>query len=250
MRLDDLRIAVVVAHPDDETLGLGGLMLLPLDITFLCVTDGAPFNMSDAHKAGFPDRESYARARREELNHALSLTNLPKIRVRHLEIPDQQAAFQLHRVRALLDEHLSDISPHLVFTHPFEGGHPDHDATAYAVHHAKISAAVIEFTSYHLRDGQLVHGEFLFTGDGEIVCLKLGPRALALKRRMIECFTSQLDFILGLFDGEEHFRVAPAYDFRCRPHAGPLFYETWDSGMTWDRWLECVERTHLPSTAA
>ena len=40
-----------------------------------------------------------------------------------------------------------------VITHPYEGGHPDHDACAFAaraaVRHSANKAKLMEFTSYH-----------------------------------------------------------------------------------------------------
>jgi hypothetical protein len=46
------------------------------------------------------------------------------------------------------------IKPDIVFTHPYEGGHPDHDFTAFAVHAAcrltkSTKSVIAEFASYN-----------------------------------------------------------------------------------------------------
>lgn len=73
-------VAVIVAHPDDETVGAGAHLARTreseLGPTIIHVTDGAPRNMSDALAAGFTTREDYARARRRELLAALNLAGI------------------------------------------------------------------------------------------------------------------------------------------------------------------------------
>src|SRR5579875_3277243 len=64
-------VAVVVAHPDDEAVGLGGRLAYFDRLTLIHVTDGAPLDMSDARKAQFATREAYAEARAKELDAAL-----------------------------------------------------------------------------------------------------------------------------------------------------------------------------------
>jgi LmbE family N-acetylglucosaminyl deacetylase len=229
-------VAVIVAHPDDETLGLGGQFGNNWNLTFIYTTDGAPRYREDAR--------DYADIRRKELRCALKLAGLKQFAILESGIADQEAAFRLQRLIDYLANELRELRPDAIFTHPFEGGHADHDATALAVRQAVNavcpSTPVIEFTSYHARAGQLVCGEFLIDSDGEMLSIRLSPQAYALKRRTIECFATQRHFIDSLYDCRERFRKAPHYDFARRPHPGPLFYETWDSGMTWEQWLGCI----------
>jgi LmbE family N-acetylglucosaminyl deacetylase len=65
------RTVLVVAHPDDETLGCGALLARFADLTIIHVTDGAPRRGDDAARAGFSSPDAYAEARRRELREAL-----------------------------------------------------------------------------------------------------------------------------------------------------------------------------------
>ncbi|MDQ3558244.1 MAG: PIG-L family deacetylase, partial [Pseudomonadota bacterium] len=129
-----VRLAVVVAHPDDETIGCGSLLARSNDVTVMHVTDGAPRNLLDAQKLGFGNAEAYAQARRGELEAAMALAGLPADRLIWLGWSDQEASLHLVDIAHDLSRRLSGTD--IVLTHAFEGGHPDHDATAFATHAA------------------------------------------------------------------------------------------------------------------
>lgn len=152
---------------------------------------------------------------------------------------DQEAAAELvtlvRRVRALLDA----LRPGRVVTHPYEGGHPDHDAAALVVHAALAlgpgpGPRLVEMTSYHASpDGALATGEFL--GDAAVRSLTLAPAERATKRRMLACFVGQRRTLAPFGVHVERFRPAPAYDFTRPPHEGAPWYERmgWASGPRW-----------------
>src|SRR4051812_11232063 len=72
----DAPMAVVVAHPDDETIGVGALLALFRRLLLIHVTDGAPRNLHDAQATGFATCGDYAAARRRELVSALRAGNV------------------------------------------------------------------------------------------------------------------------------------------------------------------------------
>src|SRR4051794_11208733 len=61
-RLEAFDIAVIVAHPDDETISCGAQLGRLQGVTLIVVSDGAPRNLIDAHAHGFSAAEEYALA--------------------------------------------------------------------------------------------------------------------------------------------------------------------------------------------
>ena len=225
---ENSRIVVVAAHPDDETIGMGGQLASLANVTLLHVTDGSPRRR--------PVWKHYAQTRRAELLRAASLAGIPPERCTEIGLPDQEACRHLVELSCHLSRLFDELKPEVIFTHPFEGGHPDHDATAFAVHHA-TAARIVEFSSYHRgAHGDVETGCFLPHTAG--VSIPLTREQKSLKRRMLDCFATQRE-TLGWFRVDcECFRRAPAYDFTRPPHAGRLFYESFDwgcDGVEWHR---------------
>src|SRR5258708_4381982 len=164
-----LRLLIVVAHPDDEAIGAGALLAHYPDATIAHLTDGGGLGEGAAQSRGYRSREEYADTRRREVVACLSLIGIPPSRVRSLGIPDGAAGQRLvASCRAIMDL-MDDVDPDVVLTHPYEGGHSDHDAAAFGVHlaagllrrdgeHAPI---ILELTSYHHANGRRVRGRFL-----------------------------------------------------------------------------------------
>lgn len=235
-----MRVLVIVAHADDETLGCFSILSNPAhEVHVIHVTDSAPRDLAYARRAGFSDRESYFAARQAETHAALRVAGVTLDRYRCLGIPDLEAPFHWDEVRALVKEFPADR----VYTHAFEGGHPDHDAVALGV--AKAGRPdVWEFPLYHAQGADFVPQSFLEGAASEVVVLD--AQARAAKRRSLECFVSQ-QRVIGMFPlAQELFRPQRNYDFTQPPHPGELYYERRKLGFTWAEWREATaKRTTL-----
>jgi LmbE family N-acetylglucosaminyl deacetylase len=241
--VDAAGVILVVAHPDDEVIGAGGQLARLLGAGVLYVTDGAPRAVGHALAAGYPTREAYAQARRREAEEALALAGIPPERIYGLAIADQQASTVLAELTRRLARFFLEHPVHVVFTHAYEGGHPDHDATAFAVHGACALIArggghaleILEMAGYHAGSHGLSTHAFL-PNDGEPLTIELDAAQRNLKRRMLACHVSQSRMLSHFGVEVERFRPAPRYDFAAPPHAGGLWYEQFNWGITGALW--------------
>jgi len=243
------RSLVIAAHPDDEVIGMGGHLPV-FNGVIIHVTDGAPEN----NTAGFKTGKEYSEARRGELLAAMDLAGIEAARCIAFGLMDQKAMFGLHDLTLRIAAFVDASRPSTIFTHPYEGGHPDHDSCAFAVNSAiKLLSKegseplrVLEFTSYHAGpDGMEM--DFLPNSISPIHVLPLSKEQATLKKRMAECFVTQQDMIRRFPIEVERFREAPDYDFFQPPHLGALLYEGFNWGVSGKQWrqLACDARRSL-----
>jgi N-acetylglucosamine malate deacetylase 2 len=236
---------IVVAHPDDETIGMGAQLSRFEDALLVLVTDGAPRDGRDAAAHGFATVAEYASARREELAAAFRAGEARGIKTDIIGIPDRETHLNLSALIIELFARLQSECPEVVFVQPYEGGHPDHDAASFAVNVAcRLSKgqgrplpAIIEMTAYHAQGDGLETGNFL-TALRPLTTLTLDAQERLRKRRMIDCFVSQRELLAAFGTEIERFREAPDYDFTQPPHQGELHYERlgWNiTGALWRR---------------
>jgi len=245
-----MRCAVIVAHPADEVVGAGCLISKLFDVTVLHITDGAPCDMEDAEAAGFKERSEYARARKQECISALAIANVPEDRVVEFEVTDHCASNYLADLTKRVTNFLQQSGADIVLTHPYEGAHPDHDATAFATHAALRlmkenglkPPALFEMALHPSQDFKAKVPEFLPGTERETTTLLLDERATRLKRRMFDCFETQRESLAISPCGPEKFRQPSPYDFTTPPHDGKLHYENFDWAPRSNEWQMLATR--------
>jgi len=182
---DGWRSAVVVAaHPDDEVLGLGGLMSLlaasGVRLRLVAVTDG------EASHPDIADRAALAARRAGETAAALKALGAGDIETVRLGMPDTGLAARQDELTQALKEASAGFQVCLA---PWEAdAHSDHEAAGRAAAAAGLSPYFYPIWAWH----------WARPGDRRLpweraarICLP--PAVLARKRAAIGCFTSQLE---------------------------------------------------------
>jgi LmbE family N-acetylglucosaminyl deacetylase len=143
-------LLAVLAHPDDETFGMGGTLALYAQrgakVQLVCATRGEAGTVSPEHLQGY---QNIAQLREAELRCAaghLGLADLHFLGYRDSGMagspenqhPEALARADLQEVTGRITEHIRRIKPQVVVTFDPAGGygHPDHIAT----HQATVEA--------------------------------------------------------------------------------------------------------------
>jgi N-acetylglucosamine malate deacetylase 2 len=240
-------VAMVVAHQDDEVLGLGSRMDRLRRLKVIHLTDGAPRDMRDAGREGFTTWQAYAAARRVELARALEAIGAGAAERIAYDAPDGEAILHCGEI---VDRLVADLRGQAtVVTHPYEHGHPDHDAAALAVWLAcaRLRAGGaeaperLEFASYHSRAGRTVLAEFWPDPNAPEAELRLTESELARKRAAVDCFDTQ-KALGGRFPlTPERLRRAPGYDFAAPAPPGEAVYDRWGLAITSAEWRRLAD---------
>ena len=237
------RVLIVVAHPDDETVGLGGTLPLLEAATILQLTDGAPDWPAAWTRAGCPDRAAYRALRGAEREAAWTAAGWT-VPVVACDAPDQQAHLRLSALLAPLEVMLATVE--VVWTHPYEGGHPDHDTAAWLVQTAcdRLGARApgrLEFASYHSNGLKRIAGDF-WPCDWAAVRVAIPEERLAQKQRALAAYVSQASVLRWFTPAMERYRIAPRYDFTHPPPPPAVWYERLGWPTTGAQWRAAVAR--------
>jgi N-acetylglucosamine malate deacetylase 2 len=245
----NVRVLVLAAHPDDETIGASTILARLPDVTVVFLTDGAPREPRFWSPDAKGSRTDYARLRWQEAVSALSLTRVPAERILSLGAVDQDAILEAPALVAWFAALLCQLQPEVLLTHPYEGGHPDHDAAALIAQLAtrnmkyeseSTTPQLVEMTSYHARENRCESGTFLAHATQLLpeLVIDLAPQDRARKEAMLACYPSQRMVLQRFARDRERFRLAPRYDFTHPPHTGKLWYECLGWPMRGGRWRE------------
>jgi LmbE family N-acetylglucosaminyl deacetylase len=189
------KVLVLVAHPDDETIGCSGLLQRASSALVVFAVDGAPPHYGFEKKYGSLQQYSDIRF----LEAALALKTLPNCSFRRLArqngtyFVDQHLFEQMPEALASLNQFVCRFSPDLIVTHAFEGGHIDHDACHFLVAHIARAHGlmVMEFPSYwKAEDGRDIFQQFRNSRNDDVI-LRLSEHEIEVKRQMLASYRTQ-----------------------------------------------------------
>lgn len=211
-------VVVVVPHPDDETLGAGGLLhrlaTAGTVITVVFVTDGA---------AGYPGTgpdqvRELVRVRRDEARAALATLGVDAGQAHFLDVPDGAVAGPTETLLAGRLGPLLAGADLCLAPWPLDP-HPDHQATGRAAAVA-AGASGVTLWQYPIWMRHSIRPDGIGADAGRLRVLRLQPSEQAIKQAAIETHASQVsspfpgygpvlpDHVLELFaDGYEPFFV-------------------------------------------
>jgi LmbE family N-acetylglucosaminyl deacetylase len=178
-----LPLIIVAPHPDDETLGAGGLIhtwtsVHNLPVTIVSVTDG---------EAARPEVSGLAATRRRELGAACQDLAPQGIHIVHLGLPDGRVSEHSNELIAEIER---VIAGEATIVAPFEGdGHPDHNSTAHAARevardHGMLLVQYPIWAWYHMTP--------VIFNERRLGRFMLSPSAQQAKQSAIQRFESQL----------------------------------------------------------
>jgi N-acetylglucosamine malate deacetylase 2 len=211
---------VLVAHPDDESIGCGMLLQRIAAAGILLCTDGGPDVARPWYARMLHSRTRYAGKRLAEFRAASRIAGVRRT-CEMKGIQDQLLYQRLERAAGFLAEYIVQYRPDAILSHAFEAGHPDHDCCAFLAHWAgrKFSLPVWEMPLYYrpAPSSPLVYQRFLCCYGNEVELFP-EPDKLLRKTMMLSEHRSQAAVISEFDKTREVFRPQPAYDFSVNPN--------------------------------
>lgn len=198
------RHVIVTAHADDEVITFAGALCRFADAVIVQLTSGV-----SGHGADYPACVSERRTERAAAAVAGGWA-WPTV---DGHVPARQAHRHLPALLELVASAMTGAD--VVWTHPYEHGHLDHDTAAWIVQRICHGPIRMEFASYHAtaERGQ-VFGAFFPCASSREVSTRLSGPPLQRKRAAIGAYKSQAHIVRKFTALEvECYRVAPVYDF-------------------------------------
>jgi LmbE family N-acetylglucosaminyl deacetylase len=182
-------LVVAAPHPDDEVLGVGGLLATAhaagVRVEIVAVTDGE----ASHPRSGALTPLELARRRRRETAEALRRLGLERTPVHRLELPDGRVADHRLTLAVALGALLTASSWCLA---PVAGdGHPDHEATTQAAQTAcaRTGARLVEYPVWLWHWAEPDDPRVPW---GRARRIELTPAVAAGKRTALEAFATQI----------------------------------------------------------
>jgi LmbE family N-acetylglucosaminyl deacetylase len=204
-------LLVVMAHPDDESMGCGGLILrhsrAEVPVNLICATRGEAGWMGKPRGA---NKEDLAQIRSGELEEAAAALAISGVQL--WDYPDGGVSgIDPQELTQRIWEQISKLHPKAVVTWGPDGvyGHPDHIAIGActdsavnamsegdrpALYHLAVDQQLIDFYGEALRlSGGVDHALPLVLADKIDVVFDLDADEVMMKLRAIDCHCSQLE---------------------------------------------------------
>jgi LmbE family N-acetylglucosaminyl deacetylase len=247
------RTIVLVPHHDDEAISCGILLQRMRSPLVVFATDGAPRDEFFWKRYG--SRQAYAELRRDEAAKAMAIAGvkdfefLPLLRGGAIFV--DQELYQvipqaIEAVSELITRHRADA----LLTLAYEGGHPDHDASAFIVSMLarEFRVSAWEMPIYSRPNGR-PHRQAFLLETGEEIILQPTESEIRKKADMFRCYASQ-GALRDFFDPRrELFRPQVSYDYSQPPHTGKLNYEAWGWPISGRQLCEAF-MTYRPAASA
>lgn len=216
------RLLILAVHPDDETLGCGGLIQQAITAgatvhaAFITNGDNNPWPqryVEHRWKIGQKERKRWGKRRQAEALEALATLGVKRRNVLFLGLPDQGLTSLLEtssdEAVELILKTIADINPTLLLGPTLDDTHPDHSATAVMVDMA-LSYLAEEQRPRLLT--YLTHGQKHFLTNSHAV--HLSHPQLEKKRQAILCHQTQMALgrrrFLGYAKADEIYFEPPA----------------------------------------
>ena len=178
---------LVAPHPDDETLGAGGLIAAlrsqGIAVSVVAVTDG-----ENAYPDSPDSAPQLAIQREQEQTEALACLGVPAACIHRLQLTDSAVSTNEAHLTELLNQL---ITPHTHVLAPWPGDfHPDHEACGRAAQTAaRAQGALLTFYffwTWHRGTTQLLE-------DLPLVAFPLTQQAREARQKALLCHRSQLE---------------------------------------------------------